>query len=145
METQHNLAEWPQKTLLPSLVTPRHKHPQRANVTENQAFNKAKPCSSQAARWGHGFTSQTWGLFFTAAELVISSRWKEREGSILSFSAHYCQLLPCLCEICWLEHKRRQANIARATPTVPIIHVNTVPHGVCSSHRNTAMERSKWG
>lgn len=43
-------------------------HTQHANVTGNKAFHKAKPCSSQAAQLGPGFTPQTWGLFFTAAE-----------------------------------------------------------------------------
>lgn len=41
--------------------------PQRASGARTQAFNKGRSHSSEAAQLGHEFTSQTWGLFFTAA------------------------------------------------------------------------------
>lgn len=73
-DMEYNAPSWvAQKDAVTFFITTaepvtQNSHTPQANVTGNQAFHEAKPCSSQATQLGPGFTPQTWGLFFTAAE-----------------------------------------------------------------------------
>lgn len=58
-------------------------------------------------------------ILYSRRSLVISSRWEWgglKHPFFCHSQPHYHQLLPCLCETCWLEHKRGQTNNARITP-----------------------------
>lgn len=77
------------------------------------------------------------GIVLYSGSLVMSSRQEWRAVSVLSFSAHYHQLLPCLHEFCCLSTREDKPTMP-VTPIVHITRVNTEPHRVCPIYYNTA-------